>query len=189
MYFPSSIYIPVFKGLLLSLQKRFSSEGILEPFNVGVLGQLSNIDPTKVNVEDIVQLRQKGEFNDFRSFLCEVFDRLHGKRGYYSDLKTEFASAVRSELREHSEQIKKMTDSSTVLREAFANSDRIIIAVGTGILPGAIANSPTMAILGGAAGAAGRILYDIVRAAILRSPNASRASFRNHFLALKTERS
>lgn len=189
MYFPNEIYISIFKGLLLSLQERFAAEHILEPFNIGMLGQVSSIDPGKIKIQDILQLRQANEFKEFRSFLRGVFDRLHNNKALFSDFETEFASAVRREAEMNVEKIKRLTDNSNVLKDAFWNTDRLLIGAATGGFAAAVTGSATIALAAGAAGAASRILYDIVRGAIARSPNASsRASFRNHFLAVKVGR-
>jgi hypothetical protein len=83
------------------------------------------------------------------------------------------------------DKIKQLTKKSNVLKDTLSNLDRVLIGGATGAVGGLLAGSPEIAVLGGAAGAAVRPLYDILRGAWTVSPNSAvRASLRHHFLAL-----
>ena len=177
MYFPDEIYVDIYQGLLRALRHRFSSQTVLEPFNVGLIGSLSNIDSDKLSTQDIISVRQEGTFEVFRSFLRRSFERLH-RSDNFSDFETEFVAAFREELKDNEEAIRAMTQKSGALRKIASNSDRIAIGAATGMLPGLVQGSPVSAILAAAFGGAFRPTYDI-----LRGQN-TRVSLRNHFLAI-----
>jgi hypothetical protein len=187
LYFPGHLHVNVYQGLLKALEKRFSSKDITEPFNVGILGNLSTINPNKISVKDIVQVRlQEDAFQEFRVFLRGVFDRMNKDEHNFSDFDTEFASAVREEMNQKKETIRRLTEKSGLLREIFSQSDRLIVGAVAGGLAGWTSGSlETGALVVGVAGVVAPALYDLIRGEITRSSDRdTRLSMRNHFLAL-----
>jgi hypothetical protein len=186
LFFPHNIYVHIFRSLLRAAQARFSSAQILEPFDVGLLGNIPSIRPDKISLENIVSLRNEEEaFEEFRAFLRGVFDRLHARSGYFSDFETEFAQAIRLETRDKAERIRAITRKSGVLRQIFTQSDRLAVYAVSGAAPGFLAGSTELAVLGAALFTAGRLVYDISRAIVTEAPSGiARASLHNHFLAV-----
>ncbi len=185
LYFPRRAYVPALLALLRSAEAKFSSATVLEPFNVGILGSVSRIDPERLSMQDIVDIRREDAFDEFRAFLRRVFERLNRSEQYFSDFDAEFVQAVRDEMEANKDKIKSLTEKSNVLRDAFSQIDRIIVGAVTGSIGGIAAGSPEIAIIGAALGGGFRPLYDIVRGAATRP---SRLSIRNHFLALDPSR-
>jgi hypothetical protein len=136
---------------------------------------------------DIITIRSEDAFSDYRRVLQGILQRLQDRVGKFSDLETEFAVAAREEMAECDDRIKQLTKKSNVLKDTLNNLDRVLIGGATGAVGGFLAGSPEIAVLGGAAGAAVRPLYDILRGVWTASPNsAARASLRHHFLAFNT---
>jgi hypothetical protein len=186
LYFPHRQYSQVLLGILRSLERRFSSATIVEPFNVGLLGSLSSISPSKLALSDIVNVRREDAFSDFRVFLHGVFDRLNRSEQYFSDFDTEFARAVREEMAEKRIEISALARKSNLLREAFSQIDRISIGAVSGAVAGGFGmGSPEAALLAALAGGAMSPLYDVLRGILDRSQTRHiRLSLRNHFLTI-----
>jgi hypothetical protein len=187
LYFPHDIYVPILQGLLRAATYRYSSKEVYEPFAVGVFADLANLDTSQISIMDIIAIRSENAFSDYRRILQGILRRLQDREGKYSDLETEFAVAAREEMAECDDRIKQLTKNSNVLKDTLNNLDRVLIGGATGAIGGLLAGSPEIAVLGSAAGAAVRPLYDILRGAWTASPNsAAQASLRHHFLALNS---
>jgi hypothetical protein len=187
LYFPQDSYVPVLQGLLRAASYRYTSKEIYEPFEVGVFADLANLDTSQISITDIIAIRSESAFSDYRRVLQGILRRLQDREGKFSDLETEFAVAAREEMAECDDKIKQLTKRSNVLKGTLNNLDRVLIGGAAGAVGGLLAGSPKIAVLGSAAGAAVRPLYDILRGAWTASPNsAARASFRHHFLALNS---
>jgi hypothetical protein len=187
LYFPHDAYVPILQGLLRAASHHYASNQIYEPFAVGVLADLANLDTSQISIMDIITIRSENAFSDYRSVLQRILRRLQDREGKFSDLETEFAVAAREEMAECDDRIKQLTKKSNMLKDTLNNLDRVVIGGATGAVGGLLGGSPEIAVLGGAAGAAVRPLYDILRGAWIPSPNsAARASLRHHFLALNS---
>lgn len=185
LYFPQESCVLILQGLLRAASERYSSKEIYEPFAVSVFADLENLDTSQISIMDIITIRAENVFSDYRSVLREILRRLQDKQGSFSDLETEFAVAAREEMAQCGDRIKQLTKKSNVLKDTLNNLDRVLIGGATGAIGGLLAGSPEIAVLGAAAGAAVRPLYDILRGAWTASPtSAARASLRHHFLAL-----
>jgi hypothetical protein len=185
LYFPHDSYVPVLQGLWRAASRHYTSKEVYEPFEVGVLADLASLDTSKISIGDIISIRSEDAFHDYRRILQRILRRLQDREGEFSNLESEFAIAAREEMAECDDKIKRLTKKSSLLKDAIKNIDRVVIGGVTGAVGGALAGSPEVAVLGAAAGAAIRPLYDIVRGAWTDSPgSAVRASLRNHFLVL-----
>ena len=190
LYFPTDDYVLILQGLLRAASRRYSSMEIYEPFAAGVFADLSSLDTSQISIMDIISVRSENAFDDYRRVLRAILQRLQDRQGKFSDLETEFAAAAREEMAECNEKIKQLTKKSNVLRDTVNNLDRVLIGGATGALGGLMAGSPEVAVLGAAAGAAVRPLYDIVRGTWTASPSsAARTSLRHHFLVLDPKHS
>jgi hypothetical protein len=187
LYFPDDTYVPILQGILRAASHRNTSNQIYEPFAVGVLADLAHLDTSQISIMDIITIRSENAFADYRSVLQRILRRLQDREGNFSDLETEFAVAAREEMAECDDRIKQLTKKSNVLKDTLNNLDRVLIGGATGAIGGLLGESPEIAVLGAAAGAAVRPLYDILRGAWATSPNsAARASLRHHFLVLNS---
>lgn len=186
MYFPGKIYIPVFHGLLQSYRERFSSRDTIEPFQVGVLGEIDVMNLKTISVNDVIAIRQEEQFEKFRDFVKGALRKVDQKERY-SDLKGEMATAFREEFHEKEAQIRKLTQKSSVFRDLWANKDRIAFGAAIGAAGGAWLAEKNAVLIAGMLGAAttgGPTVYDVIRESISNSADAkARRSLRNHFLA------
>jgi hypothetical protein len=188
LYFWEESCVPILQGLLRAASHRYSSKRIYEPFEVGVLANLARLDTSQLSTMDIISIRSEKAFDDYRRVLQAILRRLQDREGRFSDLESEFAVAAREEMAECDDKIKQLTKKSNVLKDMLRNFDRVLIGAASGSLGGLLAGSPEVAVLGAAAGAAVRPLYDIVRGAWTASPSSAvRASLRHHFLVLDQE--
>ncbi len=185
LYFPRESYVPIFQGLLRAASRRYNSKEIEEPFAVGRLASLACLDTSKISIADIISIRSEDAFNEYRTVLQGILQRLQEREGKFSDLESEFALAAREEMAACDDKIRQLTKKTNVLKDTLRNLDRVIIGGATGSVGGLLAASPEIAVLGAAAGAAFRPLYDIVRGNWTASPSsAARASLRHHFMVL-----
>jgi hypothetical protein len=187
LYFPHRDYVGAFQGLMNALEERFSRDNIIEPFNVGILGSLTEVNPNHISAKDILEVRQEGLFEEFRAFLGDVFDDLNTSTREFSDFDAEFASAVRREMSRNREKIDRLTRKSNFFRELFRRKDLIMIGAAAGIVAGLNDTHALNTLLYGAIGGAVPPLYDAVRGTI-SSNSPARTSMRHHFLAIDPDK-
>jgi hypothetical protein len=187
LYFPDKAFVPVLQGLWSAASQHYTSKQIREPFEVGVFGELADLDTDQISIADIISIRSEQAFDDYRRIVQKILRRLQDQEGKFSSLEGEFSVAAREEMAECDDKIRELTRKTNVLKDTIRNLDRVLIGGATGSIGGLLAGSPTAALLGAAAGGALRPLYDIVRGALTVSATSSvRASLRNHFLVLRT---
>ena len=186
MFFPQRIYISVFQGLLRAAQKRFSSVDVLEPFHVGVLGEIGGMNLKGISVSDVVSIRQEEQFEKFRDFVKGALRKVDEKERF-SDAETELDAAFAEEFHDNEAEIRKLTRKSNLLRDLWSNKDRMIFGAGVGAFGGAWLAEHNVALIAGLLGGATTALptlYDVTRESISHSGEAqARRSLRNHFLA------
>jgi hypothetical protein len=104
----------------------------------------------------------------------------------FSDFETEFANAVREEMEEKKDAIRRFTKKSGLLRELLSQSDRLIVgAVAGGVAGWASGSFEVGAFVAGVTGSAVPPLYDLIRGEVRSPDRGTRLSMRNHFLAFE----
>jgi hypothetical protein len=185
LHFPTRDYVPLLRSILKAAQQPYSGRDLRQPFDAGLLGSISNLDVSKISIDDILRVREEEVFDDFRAVLRRAFERVHRNEGEFSSVEAEFSQAIRDELAESDAKIKEMTKRSNVLKDIANNVDRIAFGAFTGSIGGMIAQSPTVAVIGAALGGGARPAYDIIRSLFTSSTTGgARASLRNHFLVM-----
>jgi hypothetical protein len=186
LHFPTKDYVPLLRSLLKAARQPYSRADLQQPFDAGLLGSVSNIDVSKISIQDVLEVRKEGVFEDYRAVLRRAFERVHRNEGEFSSVEAEFSRAIRDELAESDSKIKEMTKKSNLLRDLISNADRILFGALAGTLGGlSVAQTPTAALVGAAAGGALRPTYDIIRGMLTSSTSgAARTSLRNHFLVM-----
>jgi hypothetical protein len=185
LHFPTKNYVPLLRSILKTAQRPYSSGDLRQPFDAGLLGSISNLDVSKISIDDILRVREEEVFDHFRAVLRRAFERVHRNEGEFSSVEAEFSRAIRDELAESDAKIKEMTKRSNVLKDIANNVDRIAFGAFTGSIGGMIAQSPTAAVIGAALGGGARPAYDIIRSMFTSSTTGgARESLRNHFLVM-----
>lgn len=193
LFFPHHDYVTVLKELLRLSEAQFTSREVQEPFNVGILGHISTINPDVVSLDDFLRIRANEElFCEWRNFLGQVFQRLYTRQEDYTDLEREFREAVQDELFQWKDKLKEKKKKSSVLNQMFEAADKAMIGFIAGALTGLVTAAPPDAIpgaliggtIGGGMGPAVEFVRNLIRVAWNR-PNT--LSLRHHFLALGLE--
>lgn len=177
LFFPSSEYVDVLRELLTIAAARFTSNELEEPFRVGLLASSPGLDLDQVNVDDIVKIRLNDElFERWRTAVAHVLERLHNTRDSYTDAEREAKAVASEELRAWKEDLKRRSDSTSLIKLAKTAVQSATI----GVIAGAIADPKAGA---GAAlvSAALQLIWDYASS---RKERATNAALRQHFLVL-----
>jgi len=185
MFFANPRFIPVLKELLRLSETRFTHKEIHEPFRVGILGEISVINPDAVSIEEILKMRSNEElFKEWRSFLENVFQRLYLYEDDYDDLDREYLQDVKSELSLWKEKLRRRKKESSFTNQLLESTEKIMIGATAGAIVGQLTAGPVGAAVG-AAGAAIRPGLEGIRGlARVISARRGYVTLRNHFLAL-----
>ncbi|MEM1276584.1 MAG: hypothetical protein AAGH74_08660 [Pseudomonadota bacterium] len=188
LYFPTHDYVPIYKAILDSASRKYSSSEIVEPLNVGILASMVRVDTTRITVEDVLSIRAEETFYEYRNVLSGILSRLRQREGEFTDFEAEFALAARDEMSLQSAKIAELSQKSSLLRDAVRNADRVLVGGGAGAVPGAATGDPLVAIGGAVASAVIPPLYEILREGVTKSKGSQiRQSLRHHFLVLKPD--
>jgi hypothetical protein len=184
MFFPDSRFIPVFKELLRFSEAKFTHKEIQEPFKVGILGDISAINPDAVSIQEILKMRRNEEmFQEWRSFLENVFQKLYLHEDDYNDLDREYLEGVRTELLVWKDKLRRKRKESSFANQLLESAEKIIIGASAGAVIGQL----TVGSLGAAIGAAGGALRPGLEGlrGLTRVVTARKGyiTLRNHFLA------
>lgn len=185
LFFPHSQFIPVFKEILRFSETKFTHNEVQEPFNVGLLGDISVINPDAISIGEILSMRRDEElFEEWRSFLEGVFQRLYLHREDYDDLNREYVQDVQAELLLWKEKLERKKKESSFTNQLFESAGKIII----GATAGAIVGQLTVGPLGAAIGAGLQTIRPGLEAlrglAKVTSARKGYVTLRSHFLAV-----
>lgn len=123
-------------------------------------------------------------FQEWRSFLENVFQRLYVYKDDYDDLDREYLQGVQSELSLWKEKLRRRKKESSFTNQLLESAEKIMIGATAGAIVGQLTAGPVGAAIG-AAGAAIRPGLEGIRGlARVTSARKGYLTLRNHFLAL-----
>ena len=178
LYFPNKNYVELMNIMLTAEQVRFSSDHIKEPFRVGTVTELKNLNVDSVKLEDIIQIRLGEEsFAKLRGVLRDIFEKIEYNEGVFSDIDTEFYAIAKDRCRQKKAELEAAAKKSSPLAALLDSADKIALGVVLGLYTG----HP----LAGAIAGAVKPLYDILRSTS-HSKEREISSLRCHYLALSS---
>lgn len=185
LFFPNQYYVKILKELLILSERNFTSNKIKEPFNVGILGNISAVNPDVLTVEDIFKIRSEEDlFAEWRSLLKRVFERLYLKGEEYNDLDGEFRELVRDELLQWKDKLSRKKKESSFISQMHVSTEEILIGITSGAIAGLTLGS-TEALIGGVVAGgvspAMKMVTDLIRTACNKPETLT---LRHHFLSL-----
>ena len=185
MFFPNSQFVPVFKELLRFSETKFTHTEIQEPFKVGILGDISAINPDAVSIQEILKMRRNEElFQEWRSFLENVLQKLYLHEDDYNDLDREYLEGVRAELLVWKDKLRRKKKESSFANQLLESAEKIIIGASAGAVIGQLTVGPLGAAIGAAGGALRPGLEGLRGLTRVATAKKGYITLRNHFLAL-----
>ncbi|HEX8607370.1 MAG TPA: hypothetical protein VF679_01875, partial [Pedobacter sp.] len=189
LYFPGENFKNLYKALLDVNHQSYTSRDIITPYNFGMLGGLSQVDTGKIDVRDIIAMRQHEKvFEDWRLLLSETFKELEANAGNFNDSNQEFKNIIHDQNRKFDSEILKKSQQSTLYSNLPKTKDKIFAGFASNlILNGSSSLMPDL--VPSAASLINSIFSNILELGINgltdRKQHAIKTSLHNHFLSIK----
>ncbi|WP_350316143.1 hypothetical protein OHK33_19350 [Pectobacterium aroidearum] len=189
-FYPGLEYVSVLKEIMKIRQEKFTSDEIIAPFGVSVIGSVSLLNLERISIEDICYMRKQEElFSEWRGFLNSTFKRLYDDSYNYTNLESEFLIGSQNEF------LKLEKRMNSKLSKGFSNYSLMNTGrdISIGAVSGALSGMVTgdlkttlfmtlfTGMLSGGVQPSVEAVIDLVKNKSRRKENKV---IRNHFLAL-----
>lgn len=187
LYFPNEKFKELFKVFLDVNQENYTSKKLETPANFGVLGGLQEINTEKINVNDIISIRQNERvFEDWRLLLSETFKEMNHNKGNYTNSTNEFNNIINEQTRKFDTDILKKARESAFFGNLPKTSEKVFAGFASNIL---LNLSMPSGLIPSEAGFINTMLTSFLELMNnLRTDQGSRTlknSLYNHFLSIK----
>ena len=187
LYFPDESFKNLYKSLLDVNQQTYTSRDIITPYNFGMLGGLNQIDTEKINIKDVIIMRQHEKvFEDWRLLISETFKELETNTGDFTDTSREFKNIISDQNRKFDSEILKRAQQSTFYSNLPKTKEKIFAGVASNfILNASLPNDLTPSTGSLLNSVFTSFLELIINSKADRKQRTIRASLHNNFLSIK----
>lgn len=184
LYFPTAEMIELYSAILRTFQQKFDSKYVIQPYLNSIIGEIDHINPNKVSVEDIINIRKNEEtFRMWREFVEDILGEFYRNRILYTDSSLEFTRIAKEKFLDLDNELKKRLHKSYVLKNITSKTEKAIIGVGVGALSGMALDMNAMIpmMIGGVTPFV-ELVVELIKQIF---PMSETISINNHFYSLK----